>query len=93
MSAEGVTLISRVALVAVLIVVTAIVRSVFGPGRRRGLYLSMGTLGGITIGVAAGSLMSRWITTDVSVLCACLGIFLGWGVAWHFARQIPRESH
>jgi hypothetical protein len=37
--------------------------------------------------------MSRWIITDVSVICACLGIFAGWGLAWLFARQVPREAN
>lgn len=92
MSKEGVTLISRAALVIALIIVTAVVRVLVGPSRRRGFYMGMGTLGGISVGVAVASLMSRWIKTDVSVICACLGIFAGWGVAWRFARQIPRES-
>ena len=93
MSNEGVTLIWRAALVLALIIVTAFVRVLFGPSRRRGLYLGMGTLGGISAGVAVASLMSRWIKTDVSVICACLGIFAGWGVAWLFARRIPREAY
>ena len=93
MSHEGVTLISRVALVAVLIILTALVRVLVGPSRRRGLYMGMGTLGGMSTGVAVASLMSRWITTDVSAICAVLGILAGWGVAWFFARRIPREAH
>ena len=93
MSSEGVRLMSRVAVVAVLIIVTAFVRAVVGPSRGRGLYMGLGTLGGMAAGVAVASLMSRWVTTDVSVICACLGIFAGWGVAWLFARQVPREAH
>lgn len=93
MSSEGVALVSRVALVAVLIFVTAVVRTVFGPGKTRGFYLLLGTLGGITAGVAAASLASRWITIDVSAISACLGIFAGWAVAWLFARRIPREAN
>jgi hypothetical protein len=92
MSHEGVTLISRAALVVALIIVTAFVYVLVGPSRRRGLYMGMGTLGGISVGVAVASLMSRWVTTDVSVIGACLGVLAGWGVAWQFARQIPRES-
>ena len=46
MSHEGVTLISRVALVAVLLIVTALVRVLVGPSRRRGAYMGIGTLGG-----------------------------------------------
>jgi len=92
MSSEGVTLISRVGLVAVLIVATAFVRALVGPSRRRGLFMGVGTLGGMSAGVAVASLSSRFITTDVSVIFACLGIFAGWGVAWLFARHIPREA-
>jgi drug/metabolite transporter (DMT)-like permease len=93
MSGEGVTLISRVALVAVLIIVTAFVRVLIGPSRRRGLYMGIGTLGGMSAGVAIASLTSRLSTTDSSAIFACLGIFAGWGVAWLFARQVPRDAH
>jgi hypothetical protein len=93
MSHQGFTLISRVALVAVLIILTALVRVLVGPSRRRGLYMGIGTLCGMSTGVAVASLMSRWITTDVLAICAVLGILAGWGVAWLFARRIPREAH
>jgi MFS family permease len=93
MSSEGVALISRVALVAVLIVVTAVVRTVVGPSKRRGLYMGLGTLGGMAAGIAMASLVSRWIMMDVSVIFSCLGIFAGWSVAWLFARRIPREAN
>ncbi len=92
MSSEGVTLISRAVLVAVLIVATAVVRTLVGPSKKRGLYMGIGTLGGISAGVAAAALVSRWLATDVSVVSACLGIFVGWGVAWRFARHVPREA-
>jgi hypothetical protein len=92
-SAEGVTLVSRVALVAVLIIVTAFMRVLVGPSSRRGVVMGIGTLGGLSTGLAVASLLSRRIATDVSVICACLGIFAGWGVAWLFARRIPRETH
>ncbi len=93
MSSEGVALISRVALVAVLILVTAAVRTLVGPSQRRGLYMGLGTLGGMAHGIAAASLISRWIRADVSVILACLGIVAGWAVAWLFARRIPREAN
>ena len=93
MSSEGVTLISRVVLVAVLILATAVVRALVGPSKRRGLYMQVGTLAGMSAGVAVASLISRWLATDVSVIAACLGIFNGWGVAWMFARHVPREAH
>jgi hypothetical protein len=93
MSNEGVTLISRVVLVAALIVATAVVRALVGPSKRRGLYMQIGTLVGLSVGVAVASLMSRWLATDISAVSACLGIFAGWGAAWMFARHVPREAH
>ena len=93
MSTEGVTLLSKVALVVVLTVATAWVRVLIGPGKRRGFLMGIGTLGGMATGIAVSSLTSRWIATDLSVICACLGIFAGWMVAWRFARRIPREAH
>jgi hypothetical protein len=93
MSDEGIRLIARAALLAVLIIATASVRALVGPSRRRGLYMGIGTLSGMSAGVAVASLMSLWITTDVSVLGACFGILAGWSVAWRFARRIPREEH
>ena len=93
MSHEGVMLIARTALVTVLILVTAFARVLVGPSRRRGLYMQIGGLGGMATGVAVSSLLSRWVGTDVSVICACVGVVAGWGVAWLFARRIPREAH
>jgi hypothetical protein len=55
--------------------------------------MGIGTLCGTSTGVAVASLISQWVATDVSVICACLGIFAGWGVAWLFARRISRETH
>ena len=92
MASEGVTFIARVALVAVLITVTAAVRTLVGPSKRRGLYMGLGTVGGMAAGIAAASPISRWIGTDVSVVFACLGICTGWSVAWLFARRIPPEA-
>ena len=93
MSSEGVTLISRVVLVAVLILATAVVRALVGPSKRRRFYMQVGTLAGMSAGVAVASLISRWFATDISVIAACLGIFASWGVAWMFARHVPREAH
>jgi uncharacterized protein (UPF0548 family) len=92
MSHEGVALVARVALVGVLIVLTAVVRVLVGPSRRRGFYMGLGTLGGMTVGVFSAFVVSRWITTDISALSACAGIVAGWTVAWRFARAIPREA-
>jgi MFS family permease len=89
MSLEGVTLIARIVVVALLIVAAAIVRVLVGPNRKRGLYMGAGALGGLSAGIAVASLISPWMMRDVSVVCACLGIVAGWGVAWPFARQVP----
>ena len=93
MSIEGVALLSRVALVAVLTITTVFVRVLIGPSKRRGFLMGIGTLGGMATGVAVASLTSQWLATDLSVTFACLGIFTGWIVAWRFARRIPREAH
>jgi hypothetical protein len=91
-SHEGVTLISRALLVLALIVATAFVRAVVGPDRKRGLIMNAGTLGGLSAGIALATVLSRWVLTDVSVICACLGIIVGWSVAWRFARRVPRNA-
>ena len=94
MSHEGITLIWRVALVALAVVATASLRALVGPSRRRGLYMGVGTVGGIAAGVAASSLLFSWVRIDVSpAIFAFVGMIAGWGVAWPFARRIPREAH
>lgn len=93
MSNEGVALIARVALVSAVIVVAALFRTLVGPGKRRGRIMLAGTLGGMSFGLLLSSPVSRWLATDASVVCSCLGIFLGWGVAWLFVRQVPREAN
>jgi drug/metabolite transporter (DMT)-like permease len=92
MSHEGVTLVMRVLLVAVLILITAIFRTVIGPGKRRGRIAMAGTLAGISFGLLLAHPVSQWVGTDLSVICACVGIVLGWAVSWVFARRIPREA-
>ena len=52
-----------------------------------------GTVGGISVGVLLASLIAPWLNADASVVCACLGMVIGWGVSWSFAKQIPREAH
>jgi hypothetical protein len=43
--------------------------------------------------VATASLIYSWVTIDVSpAIFAFVGMIAGWGVAWIFARQIPREA-
>jgi len=92
MSAQGVTLITRVALVAVLIIAAAFVRVLVGPSRRRGVVMGIGALGGLSAGVAVAWLISPWVASNVAPICASLGIVAGWGVAWLFARRIPRQT-
>ena len=93
LSSEGVTFVSRLAFAAALILVTAIVQALVGPNKRRRVYMGIGALGGMAVGIAIASFMSRAITNDASVIFACLGIFAGWGAAWRFARHLPREAH
>lgn len=92
MSNEGVTLISRVSLVALAIILSALVRALVGPSKRRGLYMGIGTLGGMSVGVAIASLMPL-VTTSFLAIFEVVGIFAGWAVAWRFARQVPREAN
>jgi drug/metabolite transporter (DMT)-like permease len=92
MSAEGVTLIARATLVISLIIAAAIFRTLVGPGKRRGRIMLAGTLGGISFGVLIAYPISQWLKMDVSAVCACLGMTIGWTVSWLFARQTPREA-
>jgi hypothetical protein len=75
-----------------MVVVAALFRALVGPGKRRGRIMLAGTLGGISFGWLVTPLVSEWLKTDMSVVCACLGMVLGWGVCWLFARQIPSEA-
>ena len=93
MSSAGVTLIGRVALVGVAVIANASLRALVGPSKKRSLYMGVGTVAGITAGLAAASLVYSWVTIDVSpAIFAFVGMIAGWGVAWVFARQVPREA-
>jgi hypothetical protein len=93
MSNASVTLIGRVALVAVAIIANATLRALVGPSRRRSLYMGVGTVFGMAAGVATASLIYTWVTIDVSpAIFAFVGMIGGWGVAWIFARRIAREA-
>lgn len=92
MSDEGVRFLSRLALVIVLILVTALVRTAVGPSKRRGRIMGIGSLCGLASGVLIAMPVSRSLGADVSAIAACIGVVLGWGVSWHFAKQIPREA-
>jgi drug/metabolite transporter (DMT)-like permease len=91
MSAEGVMLIARAALVTSLIIAAATFRALVGPGKRRGRIMLAGTLSGIFFGVLIAYPISQWLKIDVSAVCACLGMTIGWTVSWLFARQVARE--
>lgn len=55
--------------------------------------MGAGTVVGIAAGVAAASLLYSWVTVDVSpAIFAFVGMIAGWGVAWLFARHVPREA-
>ncbi len=94
MGHEGVTQISRVALVAAAILATAVLRALVGPSRRRSLYMGVGTIGGMAAGIGVSSLLFSWVRLDASpAIFAFVGMIAGWGVAWPFARRIPREAN
>src|ERR1700674_3714468 len=92
MSSEGVALVLKGLLLLECIIVAAIFHTLVGPGRKRGRRMLVGTIGGMSLGVLVAYPISNWLKTDVSVLGACLGMQIGWGVSWLFARQIPREA-
>jgi hypothetical protein len=92
MSSEGVTLVIRATLVLLLIIAAVVFRALVGPSRKRGLVMLAGTIGGISVGVVAGDLISPLLKFDASGVSASIGLVLGWGVSWRFARQIPREA-
>ena len=92
MSEEGVRLLSRLALLVLLILVTAGMRTLVGPSKRRGRIMTFGTIGGLAFGIAISTPLSRWYGADVSAIVSCMAIILGWGVAWPFAKQIPRAA-
>jgi multisubunit Na+/H+ antiporter MnhF subunit len=91
-SDEGVRLVSRLALVVVLILVAAAFRTMVGPSKRRGRVVAMGTIGGIAFGIVVAYPISRWFGADVSAIAACMGIIVGWAISWQYARKIPREA-
>ena len=93
MSHEGFVLVVRGAVVLSLILVTATVRTFIGPSKRRGGVMGAGMLGGMALGMASSYLIPSSLKMQESALFALCGMLLGWGVAWCFAKQIPRESN
>jgi hypothetical protein len=92
MNHAGTTLIMRAALLLFLILAAAFFRTLVGPGRKRGGVMLIGTLGGTSLGVFLGSLVSPWLKVDTSAICASIGIVVGWTVSWIFARRIPQDA-
>ena len=92
MSHEGFVLVMRAAMVLSLILVAAIVRTFIGPSKKRGGVMLIGMLGGMALGMALSYLVPFLKMQESAVFALC-GMLLGWGVAWFFARQIPRESN
>jgi ammonia channel protein AmtB len=92
LSDEGARLLGRVALVSVILLLTAVARTIVGrhPSRQRRMLL--GTLGGLTAGIAAATPLSQAFGTDVSTLSAIAGVFLGWTVAYVFVKRLPRNA-
>jgi len=91
MSHEGVVLMSKAALVIVMILAGSIFRALAGRGRRVDVLMLCGTLGGMSSGIAIAALLNRAGAADVSAVCGCLGMVAGWAMAWRVARRLPRE--
>ena len=75
-----------------LILIAAVFRVLVGPGKRRGRVLMLGTVGGLSFGVLVASFVSPRLGRDISAICACVGMVLGWTVSWRFSREIPRQA-
>ena len=93
MSSQGVALIMRAGLVLLLAIAAAVFRALIGPGRKRDQLMLAGTLGGISMGVLAGYLISPSLHFDVSAISASVGMVLGWATVWLVAHRRPRETN
>jgi hypothetical protein len=89
---EGVVFIVRIAVVLLLIVVGAIVRTFIGPSTERGLVMGVGMLGGIVVGVAFSYFVPS-LKMQESAVFAVFGMLSGLGVASLFAKGIPRRAN
>lgn len=92
MSHEGVVFVVRIAVVLLLILVGAIVRTFIGPSRERGVVMGAGMLAGIAVGVAASYFVPP-LRMQESAVFAISGMLCGFGVAWFFAKEIPRHTN
>ena len=90
LSDEGVRLLSRAAVLVVVILVAAFLRTLIGPNPKRHPRMAIGTLGGMAAGIAISGPLSQLLGRDVSSLAALAGVFAGWAVAYQFVKHIPR---
>lgn len=91
-SYEGVWILSRVALIVVLILVAAALKTMVGPSKQRGRVMLAGTVGGFALGVLSAPPISNAFGADVSAISTVIGVIIGWAIAWEFARRIPRTA-
>jgi len=54
--------------------------------------MAFGTVSGMALGILTAPSISNWFGADVSVITSCVGMMLGWGVSWQFAKQLPRAA-
>jgi hypothetical protein len=92
MTDEGVKLLLQAAVVLLMVMSGAVVRTFIGPSRRRGVVMFAGMIVGMTLGVLFGYAMPPSLHLRDSTLLAILGVFAGWAIAWPFARRIPRRA-
>lgn len=92
MSHEGLVFVVRIAVVLLLILVGAIVRTFIGSSRERGLVMGIGMLGGTVVGVASSYVLPS-LKMQESAVFAIAGMLCGFGVAWFFAKDIPRQAN
>lgn len=91
LSHEGVALLMRVLLIVFLGTAAGVFRFLIGRTRRGGQLMLAGTLGGISLGLFLSSLVSRWVHADASVVCACVGLVVGWSISFLVARRLPMK--
>ena len=86
------TLATRLALILGATLLVSVLRRRLGGGRKRGAVMFAGTVGGLVIGAAVASPLSRVFTpthVDLVNVCMFVGILVGWAIAWPVARRFP----
>ena len=82
----------RLALILGATLLVSVLRRRTGGGRRRGAVMFGGTVGGLILGAAIASPLSRVFNppnVDVLNVCMFVGILIGWLIAWPLARRFP----